>query len=230
MTARPRLRIDFVSDIACPWCAIGLAGLERALENLRDELEADIYLQPFELNPDTPPEGVDADEHLKAKYSMGEARLAATRARLRERAAAVGFAYNVGPGSRVWNTFAAHRLLHWATLQDPHAALALKRALFRAFFSDNENVSDPAVLVRCAEQAGLDTIAARAALVAGDYADEVRGQERHYQRAGIHSVPATLVNRTFLISGGQPPDVFESALRKIASEAAWDEAGGKQPE
>lgn len=224
MTTLPRLRIDFVSDIACPWCAIGLAGLEQALEKLQGELAADIYPQPIELNPDTPPEGLDAAEHLMAKYGIDAAQLARNRATLRERAAAVGFAYNVGPGSRVWNTFAAHRLLHWATLQDNHRALALKRALFQAYFTDNLNVSDPAVLARCVVQAGLDATAAAAVLVAGDYADEVRSQERHYQHSGIHAVPATLVNRTFLISGGQPPEVFATALRKIASEAAWDTA------
>lgn len=222
MTTIPRLRIDFVSDVACPWCAVGLAGLEQALTRLKGTLEADIYLQPFELNPDTPREGEDATTHLMRKYGIDATQLAANRAVIRERAAAVGFSYNVGPGSRIYNTFDAHRLLRWATLQDSQQALALKRALFRAFFTDNENVSDHAILTRLATAAGLNAAQARAVLASDDYGPDVRAQEHYYQQSGIHSVPASIVNRTFIVSGGQPPEAFERMLRQIASDAAWD--------
>ena len=126
----------------------------------------------------------------------------------------------MGLGSRVWNTFDAHRLLHWAGLQDNTRALALKQSLLRACFSDGENVSDRDVLARIAGDAGLDAAEARRVPDSGEYADEVRAPERHYQQAGIHSVPATIVNGTHLISGGQPPEVFERALREIAAQAA----------
>ncbi len=214
------LRIDFVSDVACPWCAVGLAGLQRALANMDGEVAAEIHLQPFELQPDMPAAGEDALEHIMRKYGISEAQSEANRKVLRERAAAVGFDYNVQRGSRVWNTFDAHRLLHWAGRHDHGRALALKQALFRAYFSDGENVSDHAVLVRLAAEAGLDAEEARRVLDAGDYADEVRAQERHYQQAGINSVPATIVNGTQLIPGGQPPEVFEQVLRQIAAQAA----------
>lgn len=217
MTSPAHLRIDFVSDVACPWCAIGLASLQQALTRLGDSVRADVHLQPFELNPSLPFEGENADEHLMRKYGIDEAQLETNRAAIRERAAALGVIINTGHGSRVWNTFDAHRLLHWAGLQDPERALALKRALFRAYFTDNENVADRSVLIRAATDAKLDAGEARRMLESGEYADEVRAQERHFQQAGIHSVPATIIENSYLISGGQPPDAFERALRKIAA-------------
>lgn len=220
MTTPTHLRIDFVSDVACPWCAVGLASLQHALTNLDGSIEADIHLQPFELAPDMPPEGEDAREHIMRKYGIDAATSDANRQAIRERAAAVGFDYNVGPGSRVWNTFDAHRLLHWAELQDSGKALALKQALFRAYFTDNENVADRAILVRIAKDTGLDEEAARGVLESGAFADEVRAQERFYQRAGIHSVPATIIDGKHLIPGGQPPAVFERALRELAGKRA----------
>jgi predicted DsbA family dithiol-disulfide isomerase len=222
MTTPAPLRIDFVSDVACPWCAVGLASLRQALARLDGEVRAQIHLQPFELNPQMAAEGEDAGEHIMRKYGIDAARMDANRAAIRERAAALGFAYNVGHGSRVWNTFDAHRLLHWAGLRDSARALALKEALLRAYFSDGENVSDREVLVRIAATAGLDAGEARRVLDDGAYADEVRAQERRFQQAGIHSVPATIVNGTHLISGGQPPEVFERALREIAGTVAGE--------
>jgi predicted DsbA family dithiol-disulfide isomerase len=216
MTTPTPLRIDFVSDVACPWCAIGLASLQQALSRLDGTVSAEIHLQPFELNPNLPFEGEDANEHLMLKYGMGEEQLEANRAAIRERAAALGFAFNMRKGSRIYNTFDAHRLLHWAELENRDLALALKRALLRAYFSDGENVADREVLVRVARETGLDADAARRVLESGAYADEVRTQERHFQQAGIHSVPATIVNGQYLISGGQPPEAFEQALREIA--------------
>jgi predicted DsbA family dithiol-disulfide isomerase len=220
MNAPARLRIDFVSDVACPWCAIGLASLNRALANLDGNIEADIHLQPFELNPQMAFEGEDAGEHIMHKYGIGEAQLEANRKAIRERAAPLGVAINTRKGSRVWNTFDAHRLLHWAELKDRDKAVALKGALFRAYFSDNENIADRDILVRIAKEIGLDGDHARRTLDSDEYAGEVREQERHYQQAGIHSVPATIVNNEYLISGGQPPEVFEQALREIATKVA----------
>ena len=211
------LRIDFVSDIACPWCAIGLAALRQALADLGDAMQAEIHLQPFELEPDMAFEGEDSGERLMRKYGMDATQLEANRTTLRERAAPLGVIIRAGPGSRSWNTFDAHRLLHWAGLQDREAALTLKQALFHAYFADNHNVADHAVLTELARAAGLDPDAAQQMLDSDAHADTVRAQERHYQQAGIRSVPATIVNRTWLLSGGQPPEAFAEALRDIAS-------------
>jgi predicted DsbA family dithiol-disulfide isomerase len=218
MNSPARLRIDFVSDVACPWCAIGLAGLQEALARLDGTIEADIHLQPFELNPQLLPEGEDANEHLMHKYGMGEEQLEANRSAIRERAAALGFAFNMRKGSRIYNTFDAHRLLHWAGSENLGHALPLKQALLRAYFSNGENVADREVLARIAGTVGLDADAARRVLESGQYTDEVRAQERQFQQAGIHSVPATIINGEYLISGGQAPEVFERALCEIAAQ------------
>ncbi len=207
------LRIDFVSDVVCPWCAIGLASLEQALERLRGAVEAEIHFHPFELNPQLPPEGEDIPEHLQRKYGLSAERLAENQARIRQRGAELGFVFADRP--RIYNTFDAHRLLHWAGLEGRQRAL--KHGLLRAYFTDARDVSDHDVLVRAAGEAGLDAERARQILASGEYADDVRAEEDFFQRAGIRGVPAVIVDRKHLISGGQPVAVFEQALREIAA-------------
>ena len=211
------LRIDFVSDVACPWCAIGLSSLRKALLKLRGEVTAEIHFQPFELNPDIGPEGQDATEHLMQKYGSSAEQVDANRAVIRARGEPLGFDFRMDRRSRINNTFDAHRLLHWAKLEGRH--VALKLALFRAYFSDGEDISAAATLLELAEEVGLDRAQAGQILESGRYAEEVRAQERFYLERGIRSVPATIVNGRHLISGGQPPEAFEQALRQLASTA-----------
>ncbi|MCB8874591.1 DsbA family oxidoreductase [Acidisoma silvae] len=208
--------IDFVSDISCPWCIIGLRGLEEALERTRDTVEAEIRFQPFELNPDMPPEGENIVDHITAKYGSTPEQSAATRDMIRTRAASVGFTTAMSDESRIYNTFDAHRLLHWAEQEGRQAAL--KHALFAAYFTDGKNPSDPDVLVAAAEAVGLDGASARALLASNRYADEVRDAEDLWRSRGINSVPAVVIDGRYLISGGQPPDAFEQALRRIAED------------
>jgi len=209
------LRIDFVSDVVCPWCAIGLASLETALRRLQGEIEADIHFQPFELNPNMPAEGMDVAENLKRKYGMDEAQLAQNRERIRQRGAELGFDFDFNARSRTWNTFDAHRLLHWAEGEGRQAAL--KRALLVANFSEGRNVSDRDTLVAIAAGVGLDAGRARAILDSEEFAVEVRIAEQFFLRGGISGVPAIIIERKHLVSGGQPPEVFERALREIAA-------------
>ena len=209
------MRIDFVSDIACPWCAVGLNSLEQALARIGSDVPVELHFQPFELNPTMAPEGADAGAYLKAKYGMGDEQLAKNRAVIRERGAAVGFVF--GDRLRVWNTFDGHRLLHWAGLQG--RARELKHALLQAYHGEGRNPSDPAVLKELAAAAGLDAEEAARVLASDTYATDVRAAEVEWQRAGIQSVPAVVIDRRHLISGGQPPEVFEEALRRIAAEA-----------
>lgn len=210
------LKIDFVSDVACPWCAVGLNALERALAAIGPELQVELHFQPFELNPAMAAEGADASTYMKAKYGMDDAQLARNRDTLRERGAAVGFAF--GERRHVWNTFDAHRLLHWAGVAGPAGSQrALKHALLQAYHGEGRNPGDTAVLLDLAAQVGLDVEAARTLLAGDQYSDEVRAAERSWQQAGIHSVPAVVINERHLISGGQPPEIFEQALRRIAA-------------
>lgn len=208
------MRLDFVSDIACPWCAIGLASLERALAALGDDAaRIELHVQPFELNPDMEPGGVDADSYLKAKYEIGDEELAANRARLAQRGADVGFTF--GTRSRVWNTFDAHRLLHWAAQQSQGAQKAVKRFLLAAYHRDGRDPSSRDVLLEAAAAAALDAEAAAAVIDdPARFAAEVRAAEAEWQQAGIRSVPALVIDGRYLVQGGQPPAVFERALRE----------------
>jgi predicted DsbA family dithiol-disulfide isomerase len=212
------IKIDFVSDIACPWCAVGLNGLEEALARTSDVVAAHITFQPFELNPDMPPEGEESVEHLTRKYGINAEQAAASRETIRDRAATVGFDMAMLGERRLHNTFDAHRLLHWAELEGHQ--VALKHALLAANFTQGLDVSDHDILVSIAEQAGLDGAAARDVLSSGRYTQEVRDAERLWQSRGINSVPAIVIDGRYLISGGQPPEAFERALRQIAAEPA----------
>ena len=208
------IKIDFVSDVSCPWCAVGLQSLQIALQRLEPELEASLTFQPFELNPQMVAEGEDITEHLNKKYGSTPAQAAAARENIRARGEALGFTFNMDKRGRIYNTFNAHRLLHWAEAEGKQ--MALKKALLTAYFTEGENPSDSALLARVAASGGLDAARAHAILDGDEFAAEVRAQEHFYQQAGINSVPAIILNDQHLISGGQPPEVFEQALRQIA--------------
>jgi predicted DsbA family dithiol-disulfide isomerase len=214
---RASIRIDFVSDVSCPWCAVGLKSLEQAIGRLGDEVAVDLHFQPFELNPQMPPEGEDVTEHIVAKYGSTPEQLARSREAIRARGAELGFVFN--QRDRIYNTFDAHRLLHWAATEGRDQELALKHALLQAYFTDGLDVSSREVLVGIVERAGLDIDGAKQVLASDEYAQDVREQERFYLDRGIHSVPAVIINDRHLISGGQPVELFEQALRKIAAQA-----------
>ena len=209
------MKIDFVSDIACPWCAVGLNALEIAIKRIGDDFPIALHIQPFELNPDMSMEGVDASEYLASKYGLSTVQLAANRANIRARGNTVGFTF--GERSRVWNTFDAHRLLHWAGLQDSAKQRALKHALLRCYHGEGRNPSSKDVLLELTQEVGLDGTAARTILESDTYTREVRQAEQFWIRKGVNSVPAVIVNDQHLISGGQPPEIFEQALRQIAA-------------
>ena len=215
------LKIDFVSDIACPWCAVGLGALEGALQRLAPEVNAELHFQPFELNPHMPVGGQDLGEHITEKYGSTPEQQAQMRETIRQRGAEVGFTFKAGGRGRVYNTFDAHRLLHWAGLAGVEGPqYALKKALLEAYQGRAECIESHEVLLAAVGAAGLDVAQAQAILESDTYSDEVRAIEQYYQRAGIRSVPAIIINDKHLISGGQPVEVFEQALRRIAAGTA----------
>ena len=211
------LKIDFVSDVVCPWCAIGLKSLEQALKKLDGEIAADLHFQPFELNPQMVPEGEDIAEHLAHKYGSTPEQIAQNQEGIRQRGAALGFTFNMNKRSRIYNTFDAHRLLHWAGQEGKQQAL--KEALLQAYFGKGENVSSHEVLARVAAEVGLDGAESRKVLQSDRFAEEVREQERFYQSQGIRAVPSVIINGQYLIQGGQPPEAFEQILRQVAAGA-----------
>jgi predicted DsbA family dithiol-disulfide isomerase len=210
------IAIDFVSDIACPWCVIGLWGLDQARTALGGEIEAEIHFRPFELSPELPRGGVNLFEHMGRKTGATREQSLAARAAITERAAALGFAMRYGDDFRAYNTFDAHRLLHWAGLTGGQHAL--KRALFEAYFDRNEAIDDPAVLAEVAGRAGRNPAEALHVLEAGQYVDDVRAEEQLWQSRGINAVPSIVIDQRYLISGGQPAEAFVQALRSVVAQ------------
>jgi predicted DsbA family dithiol-disulfide isomerase len=212
--SEPRIDIAFVSDVACPWCAIGLASLEQAIARLRGEVEVTVRPEPFELNPDMAAEGAEVVPYLQRKYGRTPEQIAQAQAMIRERGAAVGFAF--GKRDHVWNTFAAHRVLHWATQHG--RALDLKRALLQAYHGEGRNPGAPDVIAECAAASGLDATRARAIAEGDEFSAEVRERERFWLQRGTNGVPLVVVNDQYGISGAQAPEGYEDALRRIAAE------------
>lgn len=209
------LRIDFVSDVACPWCAIGLSSLQLALSHLGDAVDAELIMHPFELNPQMGDDGEALVEHIGKKYGRTPEQVRAAQVELRERGEEVGFTF--GPRTRIYNTFDAHRLLHWAGIKGKQ--VPLKRALLLAYHGEGKAPSKHDVLVEAAESVGLDAVEARTVLQNGDYTDEVRAEEEKYQAMGIHSVPSIIFNDRYLLTGAQPVGVFEEAVQRILAES-----------
>jgi predicted DsbA family dithiol-disulfide isomerase len=208
------VKIDFVSDVSCPWCVIGLKSLETALKSLEGKVTADLHFQPFELNPQMGAEGQDITEHIAQKYGSTPADIARNGENLRARGAELGFEFNMQKRGRIYNTFDAHRLLHWAETEGKQEAL--KNALFSAYFTDGRNPSDHAVLLEVVQKVGLDATRAAAILESDEFAADVRQREKFYTERGIRAVPSVILNDQHLIQGGQPAEVFEKALRQLA--------------
>ncbi len=210
------VKIDFVSDVVCPWCVIGLKSLEAALASLSGEIQAEITFRPFELNPQMAPQGENIEAHLVRKYQLSPQQMADNQATIAARGKEVGFDFNLDGRHFIYNTFDAHRLLAWA--HDQGKQHALKLALFKAYFSDGGDPSNHEQLLALVEQVGLDVTDARAILDSDRYGQQVRQEEAFYQQQGISAVPAVILNGKYLISGGQPPAAFEQALRQVAQE------------
>jgi predicted DsbA family dithiol-disulfide isomerase len=214
------VKIDYVSDIAFPWCAVGLGGLEQAIKKIGDAFEVEVHFQPFELNPDMPPGGQDVFEHLTQKYGKTVDQVRATQNDIKARAAAVGYPFHPEGRKHVYNTFNAHRLLHWAGLEHgPQAQHRLKRELLVTYFQLAVDLDDPQNVLAAVSRAGLDVERASEILASDEFAAEVRAQQRKYTSMGIQSVPSIIINDKYLLQGAQPAEAFEQALRQVAAES-----------
>ncbi|MGV3730969.1 MAG: DsbA family oxidoreductase [Sphingopyxis sp.] len=223
----PRLGVDIVSDVMCPWCIIGWLKFQRVIDHFRGRLDFRVQWHPFELNPDMPPEGEDAAAHVMRKYGVSAEQSRANTGRLAAIAADLGFAFNRGPDFRMRNSFDAHRLLSWAGASeapDQQAATgvqtALKLALFAAHFTDNRDISDHAVLADVAASVGLDRERAAAILASGEFGEMVRTEEGWWTDRNITGVPAFILGGQMLIPGAQDPEVFIRVIEKKVLAAA----------
>jgi predicted DsbA family dithiol-disulfide isomerase len=210
---KPRLDIAFVSDVACPWCAIGLAAMEQALARVEKDVAATVRPEPFELNPDMGAGGAEVVEYIRRKYGRTPEQVAQVQARIREHGNAVGFTF--GPRTHVWNTFDAHRIIWWAGLEG--RALDVKRALLRAYHGEGRNPAAPDVLVEVAAAVGLDSARVQSVIETREFETEVRSRERYWVQQGISGVPFVLVNNAYAIEGAQPVEAFEQAFREIST-------------
>lgn len=213
-----KLRIDFVSDVACPWCVVGLRSLTQAIEAVGEDVVADIHFQPFELNPNMPPEGQNTFEHVQQKYGSTAEQSAKAREAIRQNGAALGFTFNYGPDNRIWNTFDAHRLIHWAGTLGRQREM--KEAMFTANFTDGKSTSDHEALAGVARDAGFDEAEARAILASDRYVTEVRAEEALWRNRGISAVPSIIFDGRWMLQGAQPPQMFEQAIRQIVAGTA----------
>jgi predicted DsbA family dithiol-disulfide isomerase len=210
--------IDFVSDVVCPWCALGATALEQAIANLAGEVKVELTFKPFELNPDMPAEGENAVAHMMRKYGRSAEEVASGKRMLMERGEAIGFTFDLEKRSHFYNTFDAHRLLFWALQQERQ--IELKKTLLRGFFTEGQNVSEHETLARLAAEAGLEIEGARQVLGSAAFADEVRELEAFYRERGINSVPAMVLNGRQLVSGSQSVSDYEHMLREMSAAAA----------
>lgn len=210
------IRVDIVSDVVCPWCAIGYHQLQRASE--QTGLPVDVHWHPFELNPDMGVAGENLRDHVKRKYGASSEESARTRDRITEIGAGVGFAFDYGDDQRMWNTFRAHQLIDWA--EEQGRAHEMKMALLAAFFTEGRNVDDLDVLEDVAASVGLDPSAARSMLELGERAEQVRAKERFWLEQGVSGVPAMVFFGKYLVTGAQGEDNYARILQQLASEAA----------
>jgi predicted DsbA family dithiol-disulfide isomerase len=208
------IKIDFVSDVTCGWCAVALNSLEQALRAAAGpDVKAEIHFHAFELNPDMPQDGENLLDHLKHKYGEQAAFNYFTATRLY--GSEVGFPFKLNEHSRIYNTFIAHRLLHWAGLRGQEQQTKLKHALFHAHFTENKDPGDIDVLLECAEKAELDIIEAAQILNSDAYSADVRGAESEWLSKGVHAVPTIVINDRYEIVGARPVDMIEKALRSV---------------
>lgn len=207
------LRIDIVSDVVCPWCIIGYKQLQLALLQMPGVFDVQIHWQPFELNPAMPAEGQELREHLAQKYGSTPQQGQGIRARLVNLGESLGFKFDYYDGMRMYNTFLAHQLLHWAGEQGRQTEL--KMALFESFFSRRENVSDPEILALAAGRAGLSVEQALEVVTSGRYADSVRREQAAWLEREVHAVPMFYFNDSYPVPGAQEPETFLRVLGKL---------------
>ena len=217
---KPTIKIDFVSDVACPWCAVGLGNLNQAMENLRDQFSFEVHFRPFELNPHMPLGGQDAIEHLTEKYGLSAEQVKVNQANIRAKALEAGFKFHPDGRKRVYNTFNAHRLLYWVAKEfNLEKQALLKKELLNTYFCLAVSLDDQENLLEAVSRAGLDQTRAQQILNGDEFTQEVRNEESTYTNLGINSVPSIILNDQYLLQGAQPPEQFINAFEQIGKQA-----------
>ncbi len=205
------IRLDIFSDPVCPWCMIGKANLDRALEQHPEHPFA-IEWHPFQLNPDMAPDGVDKRSYLAARFG-GHDKLEQIHARLREAAKAAGVDLDPDTPSRIPNTLNAHRLIHWAGLEGRQSAMV--SALFRAYWREGRDIGDTATLAAIAGEVGLDGAAITRLLASDADADDLIARDQDARAKGVTAVPTFLIAQQFVLSGAQPSELWGQVIDEL---------------
>lgn len=208
------IRLDIFSDPVCPWCYIGKANLDRALEARADH-PFQIEWHPFQLNPDMPAEGVDKRSYLETKF--GAAQLTQVHLRLKEMSRAAGAEIDPDVPKRIPNTLDAHRLIHWAGLEGRQTPIV--SALMRAYWREGRDIGNPAVLADIAAAAGMDREVTVRLLASDADADDLRARDQDARNKGVTAVPTFLIARQYVVSGAQPPEFWSKVIEELVQKA-----------
>ncbi|GEO04056.1 DSBA oxidoreductase [Adhaeribacter aerolatus] len=213
--SKQKITIDIVSDINCPWCYLGEARLQKAIDQTQDKYDFEVQFKPYELNPFAASEGEDKEEYFIRNYGRdGLSRLTESSRRLVEAGQAEGIVFDFEKANSVHNTFNGHRLIWLAQQYGVQTEVA--KALFRANFTNGENVNDPAVLTRIGQEHGIPAEKLNNFFAGEEGKDEVKALEQQAQQAGISGVPAFVINERYLVSGAQPTETLVNVLNQIA--------------
>ena len=205
------IKLDILSDPICPWCYIGKAYLDRALEKAGDHPFL-IEWHPFQLNPEMPAGGMDRRAYLEAKFGGKDGAVRAY-APVVEHAEKAGLSINFEGIGRTPNTLDAHRLIHWAVIEQRQTPVVA--ALFKAYFVDGRDIGDKATLAELAGECGLDA-AMTATLLAGEAdADDIRARDAHARERGVTGVPTFILANQHVLTGAQPPDLWGKVIEDV---------------
>ena len=210
----PKIKIDIVSDVVCPWCYIGKRRLEKAIDQLKEQVDVEFEFHPFELNPDMPKEGKNQKEHLINKFG-GEARYKQITDNVTNVAAEEGLNFNFDRQKISPNTRDAHRVIRYAKIEGKQAAV--KEAFLKAYFEEGIDLSKKENVVTIAAKAGLNAIKVSYMLDSDEGLVEIELEERMNHQRGISGVPYFIINNKYAVSGAQPSEVFQKVLLEIVN-------------
>ena len=208
--------LDIFSDPVCPWCYLGKANLDRALEAHPDH-PFRLAWHPFQLNPDMPPEGVDKRSYLLQRFGS-EAQLEALHQRFRDMARQNGVQMDPDTPKRIPNTLNAHRVSHWAGLEGRQTLV--KAALMRAYWVEGRDIGNPGVLADIASGAGMDRAVIERLLASDADLDQVRAREAHGRSRGVSAVPTYVIASQYVLSGAQPPELWARVIAEMREKQA----------
>ena len=206
------IRLDIFSDPVCPWCYLGKANLDRALEAHPTHPFA-VEWHPFQLNPDMGTGGVDKRTYLAERFGAGK--LDAVHDRLKAMAKQAGLELDPDVPQRIPNTLDAHRMVHWAGLEGRQTPMV--SALFRAYWREGRDIGDPAVLATLAGEVGMDAALAARLLASDADADDIRARDQDARKKGVTAVPTFLIARQYVLSGAQPPELWGQVIAELAA-------------